>query len=254
MIDTTVMSTVNLLFKHAERMGLHPTRITEKGLFAISVNGKETYVHYARSPFNSHVATSLTTNKYLTRLVLERHGLNNVPFIRFRTLEDAIAFLEVHKKVIVKPLKGQGSQEITIVTHPVQFAEINMRSRIVEKYIPGKELRYLVLNQKVIAVHHSDYGVSVAADRALKRISYPEHTWDASQVATAIRITEIMNLNFAAVDFIVDERNIARIIEVNSCPGLKWFHSPSSGPPTDVAGLFMSALIENNAHEKARIN
>jgi hypothetical protein len=32
---------------------------------------------------------------------------------------------------------------------------------------------------------------------------------------------------------------------VNTMPGLKWFHAPSSGPVVDVARLFLESVIED---------
>jgi D-alanine-D-alanine ligase-like ATP-grasp enzyme len=126
---------------------------------------------------------------------------------------------------------------------PEQLAGLDVSRYICEKYIAGKEMRYLVLNDEVIAVHHSEYGTSVAEDRALQRISYPAAQWDSLLVALARRIAAAFDMQFTAIDFMVTTDGRPYVLELNSTPGLKWFHAPTSGPPIDVARLFLEAIL-----------
>lgn len=237
------IGTVELLFEAAVSMKLQPNWIIPNGLFAVNVNGTEKYVNFARSSLNSDISVSLIRNKYLTRCILERHGMNNIPFTKATTLDEAISFLHTHKKIIAKPIHGSGSRDIHIITASYELETLDIRSYILEKYIAGTEIRYLVLNDGVIAVHESDYGDSVKEDRALKRISYPKENWDPALISASLRIMGIFNLGFAAVDYMIDASGHAYILEVNSVPGLKWFHAPSEGPAVDVAGHFMNAIL-----------
>lgn len=238
------LGTTQLLFRSAQQMGLNPSWITPEGLFAISLNGRERYVNFARSPLNSHTSTSLAKNKYLTRLILERHHMPNIPFTRAPSQAMAQAFLDTHQKIIAKPLRGSGARDIHIITIPSQLKTLAIRRYILEKYIAGQELRYLVLNGVVIGVHRSEYGVSVREDRPLQRISYPHTTWDPAMVASAIQVAHILGLNFAAIDYLVTPAGAAYILEVNSTPGLKWFHAPTSGPVVDAARQFLEAAFK----------
>lgn len=244
------VDTSTLLFEQAEAMGLEPTWVLPKGLFAISVEGRERYVNFVRSPLNSHIGISLAKDKFLTRLVLERHSVRNIPFARPQTHDEAVAFLDEHETIIAKPVSGFGSKDIHIVTAAQQLMGLRIENYILEKYITGRELRYLVLNDEVIGVHRSEYGVSVDEFRPLERISYPEDDWDAELVAQSLSVARVLGLAFAAVDYLVDDSGCAYILEVNTSPGLKWFHAPSSGPVVDVAKLFMEALVE---HESASV-
>ena len=164
------LGTAELLFASARQMGLCPAWVVPNGLFAIWVNGREEYVHFARSALNSDVSVSLAKNKYLTRMVLERHGIRNIPFARMQTLDEAQAFFAANTKIVAKPLKGSGARDIHVVTKPEQLRNLVISDYILEKYVAGPELRYLVLNGVVIAVHESDYGLSVAKNRPLRRI------------------------------------------------------------------------------------
>lgn len=238
------LGTAELLFARAEQMGLHPSWLTPNGLFAIRTANGENYINFARSPLNSHVSASLSKNKYLTRLVLERNGIPNIPFACPKTPVEAEVFLHQHRKIIAKPIRGSGSQDIHIVTEAVQLQDLKIEQCILEKYIAGKELRYLVLNDSVIGVYQSNYGTSVEVNRSLQCVAFPQETWDKAMVATAIRIARTLGLAFAAIDFLTDSSGQFYLLEVNTAPDLKWFHEPTSGPSVDVAHLFLSAILE----------
>lgn len=237
------LGTAELLFQCAQKMNLQPSWVSPNGLIAITVDGNEQYINLTRSPLNTATGVSISRNKYLTRLVLERNGIQNIPFMRPQTLEEATAFLEAHTKIIAKPVGGSGAHDIHIVTSATQLEGLAITGYILEKYILGQEFRYLVLNSKVIGVHRSEYGVSVAETRDLERISYPEETWDDSLIRSSLQITKILGLTFAAVDYLIDDLGQAHILEVNTTPGIKWFHAPSSGPVVDVARQFLEAIV-----------
>lgn len=239
------LGTAELLFRCALRMGFEPVWVVPDNTFALWLNGKERYVNLAHSPLNSDTSVALAKNKYLTRCILERHHVRNIPFLSPRTQEEALAFLEQHTTIIAKPIDGAGAQDIHIITHPAQLNALNLSCYILEKYIVGKEFRYLLLNDDVIAVHRSDYGMSVAYDRPLQRISYPPGRWPQDLVDSSLHVARILNLKFAAVDYLVDSLGVAHILEVNTVPGLKWFHAPTKGPAVDVARLFLESIIDD---------
>jgi D-alanine-D-alanine ligase-like ATP-grasp enzyme len=111
-------------------------------------------------------------------------------------------------------------------------------------------MRYLVLNGEVIAVHESKYGVSVEADRDLERISYPQADWSDELTRLSLHVADLLGLRFAAVDYLIDANGKHHVLEVNSSPGLKWFHAPTSGPPVDVAAFFLEALLADLSPDK----
>lgn len=225
-------------------MGFNPHWMIPRVLFAIEVDGQEHYINLARSTLNSHASMSLAKNKYITRCILERHGMPNIPFARPRSQADAILFLNTHGKIIAKPISGSGARDIHIIQTASQAEDLDITKYIFEKYIAGQELRYLVLNGKVIGVHRSDYGSSVQEDRYLERISYPSSEWDPVLAKLATKAAAILRLKFATVDYLVDESGRHYILEINAAPGLKWFHQPTSGPAIDVAGQFLEAAFK----------
>lgn len=239
--------TPELLFTCAQRMGLQPSWITPHNIFVVKLGQREQYVDSTRSPLNSHISACLAQNKYITRLILERHNMSNIPFAQPKSQAEAATFLKKYGKIIAKPVEGWGAQDIHVITKLSELQALTISGYILEQYIVGQELRYLVLNGSVISVHRSDYGISVDEHRPLKRISYDEQTWDKELILSSIRIAELLNLNFAAVDYLIDDSGLARILEVNTTPGLKWFHAPTSGPIVDVAYHFMSAIVQDAA-------
>jgi glutathione synthase/RimK-type ligase-like ATP-grasp enzyme len=239
------LDTTELLFRCAKQMGLMPVWIAPLDTFAIMVNGREMYINHARSPLNSATSVSLAKNKYITRRILERHNMPNIPYTLPRTNTEADAFLARYGTIIAKPVTGAGAHDIHIISHKSELAALKVERYILEKYTSGKELRYLVLNNKVIGVHRSEYGSSVAEDRPLQRISYPQDLWSPALLDLSLKIADTLSLKFAAVDYLIDASGYAYILEVNTMPGLKWFHAPTSGPIVDVARLFLESIIDN---------
>ncbi len=241
---TKKLGSAELLFKAAHEMGLRPAWLKQGSIFAVPTVDGERYINYSISSMNSQLSSSMVGNKDAARLVLARQGLPTMAHLTPSDHAEAQAFLASHKKIVVKPINGSNSRDVHIVESPEQLMSFDVRKYIFEEYAPGKELRYLLLNHRVIGVHESQYGESVAEDRDLKRISYPRTEWDPALVALSVKVARIFGLRFAAVDFIIGPDGKARILEVNSSPGMKWFHAPTSGPVVDVARLFLVAMLD----------
>jgi glutathione synthase/RimK-type ligase-like ATP-grasp enzyme len=171
--------------------------------------------------------------------------MSNIPFTLPRTQAEAAAFLGKYGKIIAKPVAGFGAHDIHIITTQAQLNQLAIPGYLLEKYIAGKELRYLILNHEIIGVHRSEYGTSVEENRALQRISYPKALWDPALMSSSLRIADILNLRFAAIDYLVEASGRAYILEVNTIPGFKWFHAPTSGPIVDVARLFLESILDD---------
>jgi len=249
MIISQKLGTAELLFRCAEQMGLRPIWVTPNGVFSIMADGKERYINQSRSPLNPEASAGLAKNKYLTRVILQRHNMQNIPFALPRTFGEAASFLQRYTKIIAKPITGANAHDIHIITEVAQLEALEITKYILEKYIAGKEMRYLLLNGRVIGVHRSEYGTSVEETRPLQRISYPKALWNPELVASSLRIADILDLRFAAIDYLVDASGEAHILEVNTVPGLKWFHAPSNGPVVDVARLLLEAILNDMPYE-----
>jgi glutathione synthase/RimK-type ligase-like ATP-grasp enzyme len=237
------LTSAELLYKSARQRGLRPAWVRPKYVFTVSTKDGDKCIDSADSLLNTQYGIVTSRNKYQTRLVMEQNKLPNIPFALPQTLLEAEQFLARHKKIIVKPVAGCGSRDIHIVTQSSELEGLDIQKYIVEKYIAGKEMRYLVLNNEVIAVHRSEYGTSVDEHRYLERISYARQSWDPELIDLSLHIARIIGLQFAAVDFLIDDQGRFYILEVNTRPGLKWFHAPSAGPAVDVASQFLEAIL-----------
>ncbi len=240
--DSKKLGTAELLFTSAQELGLEPTWLEYRNIFSIQTSSGEKYIDHTCSMLNSVASAMQVQDKYLTRVILDRHGLPNIPYALPKNSEQAEAFLAEHGEIIVKPKNGWGSHNIRRVSKADELADTVYPKYIFEKYAPGREMRYLVLNGEVIAVHHSMYGESVAVNRALQRISYEPCEWNDEKCAMALQIADIFDLHLTAVDFMVAADGSYYVLEVNSSPGFKWFHAPSSGPSVNVALAFLQAV------------
>lgn len=246
---TKRLSSAELLFETAGIMGLRPSWLKQGAIFAIPAVDGEHYINYSISSMNSQLSSSMVGNKNAARLVLARRGFPTMAHLVPSNHVEAQTFLAKHKKIIIKPINGSNSRNVHIIETAGQLDAFDVRGYILESYAPGKELRYLILGDEVIGVHESQYGESVAEDRDLKRISYVRADWDPALVTLSLEVAKAFGLRFGAVDYIIGRDGRARILEVNSSPGMKWFHVPTSGPAIDVAGLFLQAMLHDRRSE-----
>jgi glutathione synthase/RimK-type ligase-like ATP-grasp enzyme len=231
------------LFKAAKNLGGQPEWLVPNQSFAVSTPHGERYINGAFSPLNSRLSSSLAHDKLLTRIILGRNSLPNIPYAAPRELGSAKAFLAEHTKVVVKPLRGSDCQDIHIVESPEQLPGLVTGGNIFERFISGPEMRYLVVQDEVLGVHRREYKGSVAADRYEQRISLPESDWDPNLMDMSRRAAACLGLGSSAVDFLVEKPTNPYILEVNSAPGIKAFNAPVSGPPVDLAHIFMMAVL-----------
>ncbi|MEU8887911.1 ATP-grasp domain-containing protein [Streptomyces sp. NPDC048442] len=86
-------------------------------------------------------------DKLLTRALLDRHGLQSVPYRSCRSLAEATAFqAELAAPVVLKPAAGSGSRGVRLVDGPAglapgwEYAAADGAAVIAEEYIPGPEV------------------------------------------------------------------------------------------------------------------
>ena len=235
---------LQLLISTAESMGLKPEYMDNVNLVSIEVAGKKHYLFPQASNPNSQTSSWLAKNKYLSRALFEQHGLLNIPYLYPATLSQAQAFLQEHKRIIVKPVKGKHSENIHLVSTEKELLELNLDGYILEKFIKGRETRFLVICGEVKAVHYKSYESEVNDPERTKRISLKKEQWDRGLVATAIKAADVLGLIFTAVDFLVAEDGTSFILEINSAPGIQRFQEPTQGPPFDVMRTYLELIVD----------
>lgn len=228
------LKAAKILFTEAQKMGLSPKWLLNYGLFSIRFKGKTGYVFYTSTLMNSQLGSYLAKNKHATRTILEKNNLPGVPYSVAETQKQLEKFLKKHKTIIAKPTMGRGSQDIHIIKSIQDAKGLDFQSYIFEKYIKGREVRYLVLNGKIIGVN----------EKTKVRTSYPKKLWDKKISEIAILAAKNIGLKFAAVDFLIDGRNIAHILEVNASPGLNRFQNPAKGPKINLAKILLEETVK----------
>lgn len=241
---TSNQHTTDLLIAAAQIRHLKPVQLTAYGLVQLTVGDKYRYLAYSHSPLNHQLGMYLASNKHATRVVLEQAGLPNIPYLLPQNTQEAFDFIAEHQQVIMKPTFGHHSHDVHLLTPQSDLSKHDISHYVFEKYIAGRELRYLVLNGKAVAVHRKDYIQPINDPTSVKRISYPKKLWNTLHVKYALLACEVMGLRFAAIDFLIDQDDKPHILEVNSAPGIQWFHHPTEGPAIDLAGLFIDAYLE----------
>ena len=237
------IESANLLFNEAVKKNLNPKRLSKYGLFVINVKGSSFPVFYSSSILNTQLASTIATNKYSTRLILDENDLPNIPYCLPEDMASAAAFLNKHKSIIAKPTLGKHSTDIHLIKNKAELEGLNLRTYILEKYIEGKELRILILNHQVIAVHEKLYPAAINNPETVTRVSYPKSTWPKQICEVALAAAKSIGLNFCAVDFLINDKDFY-ILEINSAPGLRWFQKPSSGPTINIASIFLDETIK----------
>jgi len=235
----------HLLYKKAQEMGLNPKWLTDYGLFSISVDGKIGYVTYTYSLLNSHLGAYLSKNKHATRVILDSFHFPNIPYALPETLQEVQLFLRMHKKIVAKPTQGTGSHDVHIITELEELKDIVLQNYIFEKFIIGKEVRYLIFKNKVIGVYEKQDIGPIGNPTEKRRISYPKEQWDQDLVTMALDIVKKLYLKIATVDFLITNEGKVYILEVNSSPGIVFVENPSVGPSVDIARMFLEELIKD---------
>jgi tetrahydromethanopterin:alpha-L-glutamate ligase len=236
---------LTLLLSTANTMGLNPKLINDRGLISIEVNGMERYLFYKASNPNDQMASWLAKNKYVSRLIFERNGLPNIPFCVSSSISEAKNFLSKHGRIVAKPIKGQKSQDILLISTEDELEKVDLEECILEQFIKGQETRFLVVDGEVKAAHYKVYEGDINNPETVQRVSLKKVDWDKDLVKLSIKAAAAIGLNFAAVDFIVSGSDRALILEINSAPGLERFQEPDQGPPIDAMGLYLEQMVKN---------
>jgi glutathione synthase/RimK-type ligase-like ATP-grasp enzyme len=232
--------TFELLFESAKLLGLKPRRESSYGLLSIQPRAKRYFLFYGTSPLNNQLASYLASNKHATRLLLEQHDLPNIPYILPVGRSELTIFFRQHGKIIGKPTRGRQSKGVRLITTQSRLDRIGYEDMIFEKYIEGTELRVLVLDDNVLAVHRRNFPGPINNPVKVVRsaLAVDGHTELSKIAVSAMRA---VGLRFGTVDFIV--ANQPYILEINSAPGLFFFKHPHAGTGIDIGRIYLEATV-----------
>lgn len=239
-----------LLFDEAQKLGLEPKWETDYGLFSVKLpeSSQREFFFHTNFNCNGELSRILVKNKHFARLILEKNGFENIPYLLPSNSVELKHFFDDYQPIICKPLLGQQSRHIKLIKSREQLAVCSLKMTFFEKYIKGDECRYLLLQNEVIAVQRKKLVPTASNPWNLYYIGLPKSDWDQQLVQRSIKIVKLFKLNWAAVDYILDEEGKAWILEINSAPGIVKIHHPDEGVKTNAAKLIWQALIKNSAN------
>lgn len=148
-----------IVVDEARRRGIYVKMIdAEAGFFELRLGGRRIRCREALSDLTSAVAMSICDDKRVTRRIVRAAGVN----VAEQTTEDSPdarrKFLEEHGAVVVKPARGEMGEGVSVdLRRPEDVESAVERARrvasdvIVESYMPGDDLRLIVIDYRVVA-------------------------------------------------------------------------------------------------------
>ncbi|WP_370152347.1 N-acetylglutaminylglutamine synthetase [Ferrovibrio sp.] len=128
------------------------------GIFTLTHGARSVHCRESLSDLTTAVAMSRCDDKALTRRLLDRAGLSVPDQTTLAAPEDAVTFLEKHRRVVVKPARGEQGRGV--------FVDLRRRSEVLvayeaarriadqviaEEFVSGEDLRIIVIDGEVVA-------------------------------------------------------------------------------------------------------
>ena len=148
-----------LITREARRRGIGVEVLdAEGGFFRLSLGGRWVTCRESLSEMTSAVAMSRCDDKAVTRRILQKEGLR-VPEQVVANSDEAIeAFLSRHRRVVVKPARGEqgrgiqvGLSDLEEVRAAVDAARHHCDKVLLEQCVKGEDLRIIVIDYQVVA-------------------------------------------------------------------------------------------------------
>jgi len=128
------------------------------GYFALSLGGRRIVCRESLSELTTAVAMSRCDDKAVTQRLLRRVGLRVPDQTVFEALDQAEAFLTRHKRIVVKPSRGEQGAGISVdirdpadLENAIKVARRICETVILEEFCSGDDLRVIVIDFKVVA-------------------------------------------------------------------------------------------------------
>ena len=130
----------------------------ENGFFRLVLGGRVITCRESLTELTSAIALQRCDDKAITRKVLTEAGLRMPEQIEVSGREAAAAFLRAHKRVVVKPARGEQGMGVAVdltdldeVMEAVEAAEAVNERVLMEAFAEGQDLRVIVIDGAVAA-------------------------------------------------------------------------------------------------------
>ncbi len=242
----------SILFQEAKRLGLNPRWETDYGLFSVESGNLQVkkdqpttrqFFFHTNLNLNGERARFLTKNKHFTRLVLAEAGFKNILFCLPRSRLELEQFFDQHQPIVCKPLLGQQSKEVVLISTKKQLNNCSLHLTFFEKFIQGVEHRCLVLQNEVVAVQRRELTPTKQKPWQRFYINLEPKKWEEKLVIEAKKIAQVFNLGWTGIDFLVEADGSFSVLEVNSAPGIVKIHYPDEGKKINVAKKIWNAVL-----------
>jgi GNAT-family acetyltransferase (TIGR03103 family) len=130
----------------------------EQGIFRLSLGGRVVHCRESLTDATSGVAVARCDDKALTHRLLKTGGLCVPAQARLQSEADAIAFLQDHGCIVIKPARGEQGNGVAVALETEQqvvdayhTAAAAGETVLAEEFVEGKDLRIVVINDEVVA-------------------------------------------------------------------------------------------------------
>jgi glutamate--cysteine ligase/glutathione synthase len=129
---------------------------------------KVEYVKQAtKTSADTYIAPLIMENKDVTKMVLKEHGINVPMSVTIKNVDDAMKKYSnlVGKDIVIKPKSTNFGEGVLILKDMKSKEDFNNAivhalkydySVMIEEFVQGKEYRFLVIGEEVIAILHRD--------------------------------------------------------------------------------------------------
>jgi len=129
-----------------------------RGMFTLSLGGRSITCRESLTEMTSAIAVMRCDDKSLTRELLAKRGLKVPAQQPAGDPQRNAEFLEHHRRIVVKPARGEQGMGVSVDITQVEEMEAAIREArtvgedvILESFAPGQDLRIIVINREVVA-------------------------------------------------------------------------------------------------------
>ncbi|HMP73436.1 MAG TPA: N-acetylglutaminylglutamine synthetase [Kiritimatiellia bacterium] len=148
-----------IIINEARRRGIGVDILdAEHGYFSLALGGRHVICRESLTELTSAIAMSRCDDKRVTTNCLREAGLRVPAHIEAGREDESYAFLAEHKRVVVKPARGEQGAGISVdVRTPGDLKEAILAAKkisadvLIEELVEGDDLRVVVINFEVIA-------------------------------------------------------------------------------------------------------
>lgn len=148
-----------IIVDEARRRGISVEVLdADNGFFTMTLGGRSITCRESLSELTTAVAMSRCDDKTVTRTVLGGAGLRVPDQAVVEKPDDAARFLKDHRRVVVKPARGEQGRGVRVdlttldeVEDAIEEARTMCDKVVIEEFVEGQDLRIIVIDNKVVA-------------------------------------------------------------------------------------------------------